>query len=86
MTNEKSREALTKEIAKLSFALLETNLYLDTHPTNKKALMYFKKYNEALLRTKKEYEALYGPLTASGNESDKEWLWATQKYVFTWVS
>ncbi len=80
MNNTQTKEALMKEIMRLSFVTLETNLYLDGHPTNKKALAYFKRYNEMLKAKKKEYEQMYGPLTADGNVSDKEWLWSTQKW------
>ena len=80
MNNTQTKEALMKEIMRLSFVTLETNLFLDGHPNNKKALAYFKKYNEMLTSKKKEYQAMYGPLTADGNESDKEWLWSTQAW------
>lgn len=80
MNNAPKKEEFLKEIMRLSFVTLETNLFLDGHPQNKKALAYFKKYNELLTKKKKEYESLYGPLTAYGNESDKEWLWSTQAW------
>ena len=80
MNNTQTKEALMKDVMRLSFVTLEANLFLDTHPNNKKALAYFKKYNEMLQTKKKEYERLYGPLTAYGNESDKEWLWSTQAW------
>ena len=80
MMKNKTQEELLRDIMKLSFAALETNLYLDTHPTNKKALLYFKKTNEALKNLKKEYESTYGPITADGCENEKEWLWSTQKW------
>ncbi len=80
MMKDRTKEEMMKEIMKLSFAALETNLFLDGHPNNRKALAYFKKTKEALTALTKEYEATYGPITASGNESEKEWLWSTQKW------
>ena len=80
MMKNKTKEEMMKDIMRLSFVTLEANLYLDGHPNNKKALAYFKKYDEMLKELTKEYQALYGPITASGNENDKEWLWSTQKW------
>ena len=80
MMKNKTQEELLRDITRLSFAALETNLYLDTHPTNKKALSYFKKTKDALNILTKEYETAYGPLTANGCENEKEWLWSTQKW------
>ena len=80
MTNDRTKEQLMKEIMRLSFATLEANLYLDAHPSNKKALAYFNRYNEALKKLKAEYESNYGPLTADGSTCEKQWLWSTQKW------
>ena len=70
-------ERLLALIRQLDFALVETNLYLDTHPYSQKALQYFesllKERNQAVLR----YESNYGPLTAAGNGARNEWLWST---------
>ena len=80
MKKGRTKDEMIKEIMRLSFAALETNLYLDTHPNNRRAIAYFKKTKDALERLTKEYEATYGPLTASGSENEKEWLWSTQKW------
>ena len=74
------REMLMKEIAKLSFAALETNLYLDGHPDNKEALKYYDNTSKELKSKTEEYEKEYGPLTAMGSKNDKEWQWSTQKW------
>lgn len=74
------KEMLMKEIAKLSFAALETNLYLDGHPENKEGIKYFDNMSKELKGKIEEYEREYGPLTAMGSKNDKEWLWSTQKW------
>ena len=67
-------EALRK-VQMYSFALVDTGLFLDTHPTNKAALMFFEdtinKYREAL----EEYEKNYGPMTPGSVDVSKSWEW-----------
>ena len=62
MTDKCRRDKLIKEIQIASFAVVETNLYLDTHPCDEIALEALKKYSEARKIAIKEYESLYGPI------------------------
>lgn len=39
------QEKLLHDIGVLSFVVTELSLYLDTHPTDRKALEYFRHYN-----------------------------------------
>jgi hypothetical protein len=78
--NMNSREKLLNEIGMLSFAALETNLFLDGHTDNRGAIKYFNKVNKELKEKTERYEAEYGPLTAGGNKGDNEWKWATYKW------
>lgn len=55
--NEK--EMLLDKIYKLSFALNDLNLYLDTHRDDHAAYDLFKKYAEMYDKTVKEYESKY---------------------------
>ena len=73
-------EALLRRIAELSFVTLETNLYLDGHPSDTAALAFFRKNNEELCRLTEAYEEEYGPLTASGDGYGDTWLWSTTKW------
>ena len=70
-------EALLTLIRRLDFALVEVNLYLDTHPYSRTALNYF----ERLLCERKQaadrYEATFGPLTAMAGGMHEEWTWST---------
>jgi len=58
----KEQLALLKELMEVSFLLVETNLYLNTHPTDERALRlhntYAKKYEELECL----YTSEYGPL------------------------
>ena len=69
------RETLLQHVRMHNFAMIETGLFLNSHPRNAAALAYFQsqkaKYDEAV----KNYEAKYGPLmTLRANESS-EWQW-----------
>ena len=52
MKNCPSRADLLQQINKVSFAVDDVKLYLDTHPCDEEAIAYFQKYshmrNEAL--------------------------------------
>ena len=45
------------------FAMLETGLYLDTHPYDNEALKKFEVYRLRYKELTKQYEEQYGPLT-----------------------
>lgn len=76
-----SQEQLLRQISLLKFAMVDANLYLDTHPDDKEALHYFQKhtllYNEAM----EEYAKKYGPLTlAHAHHCDGYWNWVNQPW------
>lgn len=70
-----NREEALRKVQMYSFALVDTGLFLDTHPTNKAALAFFadtqKKYVEAVAL----YEAEFGPLTADDTDTETGWAW-----------
>lgn len=78
MTGEQSR--LLHKINTLSFALTETNLYLDGHPTNRAALDYYRTTYDEYQRLKEEYESKFAPLTPSACASDTEWKWVREPW------
>ncbi|HBY20846.1 MAG: spore coat protein CotJB [Clostridiales bacterium GWE2_32_10] len=74
---ELSREELKLQIQELEFAVIELNLFLDTHPTNQKALMDYNMFSIELNKTKNVYQKKYGPLTNFG--------YALSSYPWKWV-
>ena len=83
MKDNKNRERLIKDIQIASFAVVETNLYLDTHPYDSVALAALEKYSDARKTAIKEYEMLYGPIFPFNvSENDDGYLWV--KEAFPW--
>lgn len=71
------RESLMKKVMMLSFMLIDAQLFLDTHPTDKQALAFYKKHKEQYDAAKAEYEKAYGPITVDASDSDTVWEWST---------
>ena len=68
------RETLLKKISTYQFAVLDLQMYLDTHKNDTETLEKVEKYQLLLQPLKEEYEAKYGPLTKSAND-DNSWAW-----------
>ncbi len=77
------RENLMKQIKEYCFAAHEWNLYLDTHPTDRMALEYFRNLTKKEKELKKQYAEKYGPITASDVTDETEWTWVTQPWPWS---
>ncbi len=64
MDNEQLQ--LLKEIMEISFVLVETNLYLDTHPSDERALRVHNRYSQEYKELMDLYQAKYGLLKYTG--------------------
>ena len=62
-------------LQELSFALKETELFLDGHPGNRRALAYYAEQKAEYDLLKSEYEATYAPITPNATENDTAWRW-----------
>ena len=73
--NEKQK--LRMQIHQYDFALIELNLFLDTHPRDRKALMKFKALKERREMLVKAYEQRFGPyiVTAHNAAGEDHWHW-----------
>ncbi len=69
-----NKEALLEKIQALSFAKTEAELFLDAAPSNKQALDFFHRTQDALNAAVAEYEANFGPITTAG-ASRERWNW-----------
>ncbi len=62
-TETLDRSSLLHEIDKVSFAVNDLTLYLDTHPDCAEGLLRFQKEAEKRKELMKAYAKAYGPLT-----------------------
>ena len=74
------RDELLNYIYTAGFAVDDTVLYLDTHPTDKVALQYYHKYNAIRQQAVKEYNTYFGPLTDESVESTTKWTWVEEPW------
>ena len=75
---DEKRKKMLKEIKCLEFAVIELALYLDTHPTDEKALCLHNKYCKELKELKDIYQKIYGPLTI--NYPCNKWRWLEEPW------
>jgi spore coat protein JB len=78
ISNNSLRHEMLMQLKEYSFALDELNLYLDTHPTDSKALCLHNNYSRTLRDLENEYQKVYGPLTA--NCPCKKWRWIEEPW------
>ena len=79
-----SKSSLLNKVREVTFAVVELNLFLDTHPNNCEALALFKKLcaNKEILL--KEYQSKYGPLTACQSSETSPFEWVDDNYAWPW--
>lgn len=70
-----NRKDLMRNVQMYSFALDDTGLFLDTHPNNKAALMFYEDMQKKYVEAVAEYEAEFGPLTAKDTDVEAGWAW-----------
>lgn len=80
--NNRSNTAMMKhrmmnKIREYDFAIVETVLFLNTHPNNMKALKYYTKLRSEREALVAEYEKNVGPLTMYGNMNGNKWDWVS---------
>ena len=68
------RDILLKKIGTLKFAIVDIDLFLDTHPGDTETLRKRAVYEAQLMPLVKEYESKFGPLTKADNETNT-WTW-----------
>lgn len=68
------REMLLRQIATVDFAIVELNLYLDTHPSDQEVNSKLNEYKKQSEELRSKYQNTYGPLTSESAE-DNRWGW-----------
>ena len=75
MNQCREQTALLQYINEVSFAINDMNLYLDTHPEDKKALAFMEEHVKMRKRALKEYAMKYGPLTIDTTDDVQSCSW-----------
>lgn len=78
------KEKIMKQVQMYRFALIDASLFLDTHPSDKEALKYFRRIKELFEKALEEYEKKYGSINISAGIRNDKWEWATTP--FPWES
>lgn len=73
------REILINRIAALDFAIVELNLYMDTHPNDTEVNMKLNDYKEKSMQLKNEYQEKFSPLS-SKNIEENRWGWISDPW------
>lgn len=77
------QEQYLLNLAQLSFAAHELNLYLDVYPKDEEKIHLFNKYREEANKAMMEYERRFGPLTLT-SDMLKVVPWAWTMINFPW--
>lgn len=73
--NIPAKNILMKEIYQLGFAMVETMLFLDSHPSDSDALNYFQQIKMRYQEVFSMYEKYYGPLLNTCPMNENYWNW-----------
>ncbi len=82
-TNSTQSEMM-KQIMHTEFALVDLNLFLDTHPDCREALELFTKLAASLKSLKADYETKFGPLYAWSSRNETPFQWVEQGRKWPW--
>lgn len=77
----REQECLLRTIQVASFAVVDAQLFLDTHPDCEEALEYYKNAAKVRREAYEKYEETYGPLNIY-NVNDDCWTW--NKSAWPW--
>ncbi len=83
--NEKKKNELLEKIMQYRFAVVETTLYLDTHPNDCEIVSRHNYYAQKAKELMAEYEKTYGEMLCIFSESDLMWNWP-ESQVFAYSS
>lgn len=86
MENMLSKQDLIRKIQELSFAAVDLNLFLDTHPNNLQAIQDFNYISTNLKQMMDMYNQKYGPFANFGHSfaTGNYWSWVADDEKWPW--
>lgn len=79
MDAKMKKKELLKEITEVDFSIIDLHLYLNTHPTDKNAVVAYNSLVTRASMLKQNYEKFYGPLS-HGSYSPYPWQWINEPW------
>lgn len=78
------RQILLRKVSTYAFAILDLQIFLDTHPNDERTLARIRKFEQILAPLRREYEEKYGPLTKMADTNNWTWVnspwpWETEE-------
>lgn len=70
-----NRDEMLKQLSALDFYTIDLHLYLNTHPEDRDALDKYNAVATEAAALRKQYESIYGPLSANTAASKYPWQW-----------
>ena len=70
-----NRDDLLRRISALDFFIVDMNLYLNTHPADRDAMMKFNAVVKEAKELREEYERRFGALMAVSAAGKVPWQW-----------
>ncbi len=78
-----SRKDLLEHLSAASFATVDLQLYMDTHPDDKEALAKLNKYLDETAALTAEYTRRYGPLSPQDIYGDTSFEWVNSPWPWS---
>ena len=75
-----SRKELLKRLSAASFAAVDLQLFLDTHPKDATALALMQKHKKEAAMLRKEFESRFGPITPQDVYGDTSFEWVNSPW------
>ncbi len=75
--DNKDKKGIARCVYEVGFVLVETMLYLDTHPNDREALAYFARMKEQYKMCLCKYNEICGPLQFTDVDDENYWTWAS---------
>ena len=82
--NSSSQCEMLRRIQEIDFAIIDLNLFLDTHPNCNEALELFTKLSATSKSLKHDYQSKYGPLYVTKSADKTPFEWVDKCYKWPW--
>lgn len=84
MMNMRQQANMLREIQKEDFMVEDLQLYLDTHPFDRRALAEYNRHTMHSADLRRQYEQLYGPLKVTGRCTTVQYPWRWVEEPWPW--